>query len=143
MLYAGRQIGKIIHSHRLGLVAELQGSAAVNNEIEILLTIAENGLAIAIGINRDLCKASHALHDTAILIAFAEDGFIVAGLRSHFVGSVAEVRHVAPQPGWINPAFLGKQRRRDEYDQQNEPQVQSSERLRSFAIEKLVYHKNP
>src|SRR5262249_41752799 len=101
-----RQVGEVMLAQRLGLILVVQHARPFHDEINLLLSLVGDGLAIAIPIQRNFAETRDGLKSSVVFISLAENGAIVAGGRSEIRLSLGDVGSVAMQPRRVCLMFL-------------------------------------
>src|SRR5579863_3856181 len=106
MLHAWRQVREIMLSQRLNLILIVQHARSFDDEIDLLLPVVRDGLAIAMPIQRDFSEASHGLEGAVLFVPLAENRPIVASWRAETRFGLRKVWNVAMQPCRVDWVFL-------------------------------------
>src|SRR5215469_5030853 len=96
--------------HWLNLITVMQNALALDDEVDFLLAVIEDHLAIAVCIENGLSEATYALQDSVFLITLSKNRSIVTGFRCKPDGRLCQLRNVPMQPCRIHCQLLGPQR---------------------------------
>src|SRR4051794_4352538 len=101
MFHAWRQVREVMFAQRQNLILVMQHARAFDDEKDFLLAVVEDGLAIAVPIQRDFAKTGYGLEGSVLLVPLAENSPVVAGWRRETRLGLRKVRNVAMQPGGV------------------------------------------
>jgi len=98
MSRARRQVREVMLVQCLNLILIVQHASPFDDEIDLLLTVVRDGLAIAIPIQRDFAETSDGLEGSVLFVPLAENSPVVASRRGETRLCLRQVRNVAMQP---------------------------------------------
>src|ERR1700730_4131136 len=98
MLHAWRQVREVMLAQRLNLILVVQHARPFDDEIDLLLAVVEDGLAIAMPIQRDFAETSYGLEGSVLFVPLAENSPVVASWRRETRLGLRKVGNVAMQP---------------------------------------------
>jgi hypothetical protein len=81
MFHARRQVCEVILAQRLDLIPVVQNASAFDDEIDLLLVVVENGLAITVRIQSDFPEAGYALEESILFVTLSENRSVAASFR--------------------------------------------------------------
>src|SRR3954464_15793424 len=106
MLRARRQVREVMRSQSLNLILVVQHTRPFHDEINLLLALVEDGLAIAIPIQRDFAETSDGLEGSIFFVSLAENSSIVASWRGEIGFGLGKIGNVAIQPCGVRLMLL-------------------------------------
>src|ERR1700722_6165550 len=142
MFHSRGQIGEVVFAQGLRLLFIMQHARAVDDEIDLFLSVIECVLAIPMRIQGDFSEASYGLERSVVLVAFAEDRSVVAGGRRETDLGLRQFWNVAMQPRGVSWALLRQEPGAQQHREQVREQQESSNLVRTaFNSEHEVPHR--